>query len=191
MPFIFWSESKLTSCPRHSQGSETTASLLAWTAKILTNAPTEQSKLRSALRAHFATPGTPSPADILGADIPYLDASIEELIRVANIVPDLVRETAHDTELLGHVIPKGTTVVSSLYVGHKPFPADIVPDEVRSESSRNNKGGFKGFWQDDIDQYHPERWLMDDGTFDPKALPRLAFSTGPRPCSGKSPFISR
>lgn len=180
---------KTDTSSRCFQGSETTASLLAWTAKILTNAPTEQSKLRAALGAHFPTPGTPAPGDILAADIPYLDASIEELVRIANVVPDLVRETPHETELLGHVIPKGTTVVSSLYVGHKPFPADVVPNEVRSESSRSNKGGFKSFWQDDVDQYHPERWLLDDGTFDPKALPRLAFSTGPRPCSGKCPAM--
>ncbi|CAN8100081.1 unnamed protein product [Discula destructiva] len=166
-------------------GHETTASLLAWTAKILTNAPTEQTKLRSALHAHFPKPGTPSPGDILAADIPYLDASIEELVRIANIVPELVRETSRDTEVLGHRIPKGTTVVSSLYVGNKPFPPDIVPNEVRSENSRNNKGEFKSFWQEDIDEYRPERWLMDDGTFDAKALPRLAFSTGPRPCSGR------
>lgn len=108
------------------------------------------------------------------------------MMRVANIVPDLVRETACDTQLLGHAIPKGATVVSSLYVGNKPFPSEIVPDEVRSENSRSNKGGFKSFWQSDMDGYHPERWLLDDGTFDAKALPRLAFSTGPRPCSGNS-----
>lgn len=169
------------------QGHETTASLLAWTSKILTNAPVEQTKLRSALRSHFSSPGTPSTKDILAADISYLDASIEELIRLANIVPDLVRQTTCDTELLGHSIPKGATVVSSLYVGNKLFPSDVVPDEVRSENSRNNKGGFKSFWQSDMDEYHPERWLLDDGTFDAKALPRLAFSTGPRPCSGESP----
>lgn len=80
-------------------------------------------------------------------------------------------------------------MVSSLYVGNKPFPSDVVPDEVRGENSRNNKGGFKSFWQSDMDEYHPERWLLDDGTFDAKALPRLAFSTGPRPCSGESPAM--
>lgn len=169
------------------QGHETTASLLAWTSKTLTNAPIEQSKLRSALRAQFSSESAPSAHDILAADIPYLDASIEELVRVANIVPELVRETSCDTELLGHVIPKGATVVSSLYVGNKPFTSEIVPDEVRSENSRNNKGNFKSFWQSDMGEYHPERWLMDDGAFDAKALPRLAFSTGPRPCSGESP----
>lgn len=168
------------------QGHETTASLLAWTSKILTNAPVEQTKLRSALHSHFSSPGTPSAKDILAVDIPYLDASIEELIRLANIVPDLVRQTTCDTDLLGHFIPKGATVVSSLYVGNKPFPSDVVPDEVRSENSRSNKGGFKSFWQSDMDEYRPERWLLDNGTFDAKALPRLAFSTGPRPCSGES-----
>lgn len=168
------------------QGHETTASLLAWTAKILTSARTEQAKLRAELRARFPSPAAPSPNDILTADIPYLDASIEELVRVANVVPELVRETTCDTELLGHAIPKGATVVSSLYVGNKPFTSEVVPDKARSETSRSNKGGFKSFWQSDIDEYHPERWLTEGGTFDAKSLPRLAFSTGPRPCFGES-----
>lgn len=171
-----------------TQGHETTATLLAWMAKILTTNQAEQTKLRDALRAHFpSTPQTLDAQAILAADIPYLDASIEELIRVGHVFPEIVRAAACDTELLGHRIPKGATVVCSTYVGHQPFGLDVVPEEVRSENSRANKGKYGAFWQADVDRYHPERWLRQDGSFDAKALPKLAFSLGTRACFGESP----
>lgn len=167
-------------CPQ--QGHETPASLLSWAVKLLTNAPTEQAKLRDALRAHFpSSPQTPPVEAILTANIPYLDASIEELLRKSNVIPEVVREAACDADLLGHRVPQGATLVCSTYVGHKPF---IVPDEARSATSRANTV-YGAFWQPDMDEFHPERWLRADGSFDAKALPRLAFGTGTRACFGK------
>ncbi|KAF3760019.1 putative cytochrome P450 oxidoreductase [Cryphonectria parasitica EP155] len=167
-------------------GHETTATLLAWMAKILTQNQVEQTKLRAALRAHFlATPKTPDVQAILTAEIPYLDASVEELVRVGNIIPEVVRETSCDTELLGRRIPKGATVVCSTYVAHEPFGDDVVPESARSENSRANKGGYRTVWEADMADYHPERWIRDDGTFDAKAVPKLAFSAGPRGCFGR------
>lgn len=168
------------------QGHETTATLLAWMPKILTNNQAEQTKLRDALRTHFpADPKTPDVRAILAADIPYLDASIEELVRVGNIIPEVVREASVDTELLGHRIPKGATVVCSTYVAHKAFNEDVVPEEVRSDNSKMNKGGYRAYWEADMAEYHPERWMRDDGSFDAKAVPKLAFSAGPRGCFGE------
>ncbi|KAK7743782.1 hypothetical protein SLS53_003801 [Cytospora paraplurivora] len=167
-------------------GHETTATLLAWMAKILTNAPAEQTKLRDALRAHFpASPKTPPVEAILTADIPYLDASIEELVRVGNIIPEVVREASCDTELLGKRIPKGAMIVCSTYVAHKPFDENTIPESARSVNSRLNKGGYGAIWQQDMDEYHPERWMRGDGSFDAKAVPKLAFSAGPRGCFGR------
>lgn len=159
---------------------------MAWMAKILTNAPAEQARLRDALRAYFpASPRTPPVEAILAADIPYLDASIEELVRVGNIIPEVVREASCDTELLGRRIPKGATVVCSTYVAHKPFGEETVPESARSANSRLNKMGYGAVWQQDMDEYHPERWMRGDGSFDAKAVPKLAFSAGPRGCFGK------
>lgn len=153
--------------------------------KILTRYQAEQSKLREALRAYFPpTPSAPDVHAILAADIPYLDASIEELVRVGNIIPEVVREAACDTELLGYQIPKGSTVVCSTYVAHRPFGKDIVPEDARSENSQANNGGYRAFWEEDMTEYHPERWLREDGSFDSKAVPKLAFSAGPRQCFG-------
>lgn len=178
--------SRETDTPPFFQGHETTATLLAWTVKILTNSQAEQTKLRDALRAHFPpSPTDPDVKAILAADVPYLDASVEELLRVGNIIPEVVREATADTELLGHRIPKGATVVCSTYVADRPFGEDVIPEEVRSPSSRANKGGCRTYWEADMDGYHPERWLREDGSFDAKAVPMLAFSAGPRACFGE------
>lgn len=154
--------------------------------KLLTNAPASQAKLRGALRAYFpAAPKTPPVDAILAADIPYLDASVEELVRAGNIIPEVVREASCDADLLGRRVPRGATVVCSTYVAHRPFGEDTVPESARAAGSRLNKGGYGAVWQQDMDEYHPERWLRGDGSFDAKAVPRLAFSAGPRGCFGE------
>lgn len=98
------------------------------------------------------------------------------------MIPEVVREAACNADLLGHRVPKGATLVCSTYVGHKPF---AVPDEARSATSRANTA-YGTFWQPDMDEFHPERWLRADGSFDAKALPRLAFGAGTRACFGRS-----
>lgn len=155
-------------------------------AKILTNNQAEQTKLRDTLRAYFPSSlRTPDVRAILAADVPYLEASIEELVRVSNIIPEVVRETTVDTELLGYRIPKGATVVCSTYVANRPFGEDVIPIEARSDSSRANQGGYRAYWQSDMGEYRPERWLREDGSFDAKSVPKLAFSAGPRACFGE------
>jgi hypothetical protein len=120
------------------------------------------------LRAHFpSSPQTPPVEAILAANIPYLDACTEELLRKGNVIPEIVREAACDAELLGHGVPKGATLVCSTYVAHKPF---AVSDAARSPTSRANMARG-AIWQPDLDDFHPERWLRADGSFDATALP--------------------
>ncbi|KAJ0123408.1 Cytochrome P450 3A16 [Diaporthe amygdali] len=114
---------------------------------------------------------TPAVEAILAANIPYLDASIEELVRKSNAIPEVVREAACDAQLLGHRVPKDTTLVCCTYVAHKPFD---VPDGAWSATS-TEKRAYGALWQQDMDDFHSERWLRDDGTFDAKALPRLGL----------------
>lgn len=97
------------------------------------------------------------------------------------MIPEIVREATCDAELLGHRVPKGATLVCSTYVAHKPF---AVPNSVRSATSMANTA-YGAFWQQDMDEFHPERWLRADGSFDAKALPRLAFGAGIRACFGE------
>ncbi|KAJ4296102.1 hypothetical protein N0V88_004804 [Collariella sp. IMI 366227] len=55
--------------------------------------------------------------------IPYLDAIIEESLRLANISSRLIRTvTSSHTTVLGYPIPKGAQVICNPYVGRAPVP---------------------------------------------------------------------
>jgi hypothetical protein len=127
----------------------------------------------------------PSAEDILTASIPYLDATLEEILRLANPVPLLSRTAVVDTTILGFPIPKGTQVLCS--TDFKRDPVVEVAEEKRSESSR---AAGQGLVAKDLDQFMPERWIKVDTdgkrTFDPAALPRLSFGVEERRCPGKS-----
>ena len=149
-----------------------------------------QSKLRQGLRLNFPdttiSASLPSVTDILNADIPYLDATIEEINRHANTVPLLVRVATVDTDILGYRVPNGATVMCNAQ-----FMTELqeVKEEVRSKTCRTTeeKRG-RGFQTKDLEAFLPERWLTQDEhgreVFDGSALTRLAFGMGPRGCFG-------
>lgn len=90
-----------------------------WGLKFLTFYPDIQADLRRDLKAvHTAALSEerlPSADEIVCVEqkggIPYLDAFIEEVLRCGTI-PAVGRDATCDTILLGHAIPKGTTVLS-------------------------------------------------------------------------------
>jgi hypothetical protein len=121
--------------------------------------------------------------------IPYLDAYVEESIRVANTSPRFVRKTTADTQVLGYKIPKGATVFLNPYVGTQQFD---VQETLRSPTSRNSKDSFDMYYDPKgMDDFQPERWLAEDGSFNPRQYPRLAFSAGPRMCYGMFKPVQR
>lgn len=160
--------------------------LLSWAVKYLIAYPDKQDKLRQALTNALpqVSPGEqPSLQAIISTSIPYLDAYMEESLRVANTSPRLVRRATCDTEVLGYPIPKGASVFLNPRVGKAPI--DIL-ERVRSETSRKEAGNFASHGDPSgMDDFVPERWLAADGAFNPRTLPRLAFSAGPRMCYGK------
>ena len=106
------------------------------------------------------------------------------MVRLANIVPRLVRVATVDTQVLGYPIPKGAHIVCSSYVAEEPFQ---IPEGLRSPRSQDSKSNVRSLYDPDgMDGFRPERWLDVNGSFEPKSLPRLAFSAGPRACFGKS-----
>lgn len=198
---ISWDSSSDHGALTMPQGHETTAVTLAWSVKFLTGHPEKQEKLRQELI--HALPGAadgtlPSVEDLLNTPISYMDACIEEFVRLGNIHPRLVRIATVDTQVLGYPIPKGAQILSSSYVGEKPIE---VPEELRSPMSQQSKDNFRQHWDPEgMDDFRPERWLDEDGKYDPKRFPRLAFSAGPRVCYGtffvffptlSSPSVSR
>ena len=87
---------------------------MSWMVKYLADHQEPQARLRRQLRASYADAFSggrqPTVIEITKCHAPYLDAWIEEALRVAQTVPLGLRETAVDTTILGHFVPKGTSL---------------------------------------------------------------------------------
>ncbi|RYO89312.1 hypothetical protein DL764_008606 [Monosporascus ibericus] len=149
-------------------GHDTTSTAFQWGLKHLTVHQCAQKKLRDSLRAAYAKAfdagRQPSVADITKTSVPYLDAVIEEVLRLSAPVRQLVREAMVDTTLLGHRVPKGTTTDSWDHADPQAF----VPER----------------WL--------KKTVVDDGAaeaeahhYDAQAGPFLSFGTGIRGCFGR------
>lgn len=172
-------------------GHETTSTSLQWAVKHLSDHPKIQQKLRLSLRAAYADAEAehrqPTVPEITKIQVPYLEAVIEESLRLSGPITAVVRQAQVDTTILGHRVPKGVEVLIPLRgpsITEAPFTID---ESLRSESSRS-QSHIRGSWNDDPEAFMPERWLKYEGdivTFDSQAGPFLAFSSGTRGCFGR------
>ncbi|KAI0835643.1 cytochrome P450 [Hypoxylon sp. FL0890] len=178
-------------------GHDTTSTTVLWALKYLADTSRVQAHLREAMQLAFATAKAekrnPSISEITSTTVPYLDASMEEILRCSGTVPAVDRMAVTDTELLGHPIPKGTVVV---ILGQGPSMrsrAFDIDEKRRSKSCQDVKtqGKHKTWDADDIAEFKPERWLIpssekqESSEFDAMAGPQLAFGLGSRGCFGK------
>lgn len=96
-------------------GNETTSTTICWGLKFLGDHPQVQQKLRADIRAQYseavAANELPDVQAIVKSSLPYLDATIEEILRCAAPVPGNSRRALVDTSVLGHAIPKGCDVL--------------------------------------------------------------------------------
>ncbi|EGO03072.1 hypothetical protein SERLA73DRAFT_176590 [Serpula lacrymans var. lacrymans S7.3] len=173
-------------------GTETTAVALRWVVKLLAAHPDVQRRLHDEL----ISAGIPSAldedaplttfADVSSDKTPYLEAIANEVLRFCKLANITTREALCDTVILGHPIPKGTTVFftitgTSFSETHRAKEIHASLDPVRSKTSIRR---FR-YWGDDAEKFVPERWIDAEGKFDGRAGPNLAFSTGPRGCYGQ------
>ncbi|XP_061578227.1 cytochrome P450 2F2-like [Cololabis saira] len=95
-------------------------------------------------------------------NMPYVQAVVHEVQRIANTVPlSVFHCTTKDTELMGYSIPKGTMVIQNL--------TSVLREE--------------GQWKYPH-EFNPENFLNDQGEFvKPEAF--MPFSAGPRMCLGE------
>lgn len=172
-------------------GHDTSATAIAWGVKFLTDNQDKQARLRSALRTGYVAAAregrTPTYEELVKTQIPYLDAAVEEILRHANTIAFVVREAQQDTTVLGRHIPKGTNVFMMANGAGYLKPNIRVGEADRSIGARRGEGkSLTGTWDDaDVSAFRPERWLKEDGSFDPRAGPQLAFGLGPRGCFGR------
>lgn len=150
-----------------------------------------QNELRAALKAAFPGPQPPTLEEIMQTDIPYLDATCEEGLRLAGTAKAMLRQALVDTEVLGYRIPKGAEIYFSLHVDRQPAPVD---ERKRSHSCQDaaSKRGGDGLWGPvgrDLGAFEPKRWLSVDESgkqvFNSTALQTLAFGGGFRGCFGE------
>ena len=155
-----------------------------------------QEKLRESILQAFpsawANGQVPNLDEITKANIPYLDAFIQEFLRVAGSVSFIAKETLCDMNILGHPIKKGTTLMLAATGSTYTQAGAVVDERIRSESSQKHLG-VPGDWGDSefpAEKLVPERWLRThpetgEAVFNSKAGPFMGFSTGPRACWGK------
>ncbi|KAK4223162.1 Trichodiene oxygenase [Podospora fimiseda] len=175
-------------------GHETTSTTLCWGLKNLTDNPAAQTKLRQALEnafpAAYAEGRDPTAHEITSTHVPYLDATMEEILRCAGTAPLVDRQATRDTELLGYQIPKGTIIAQVVLGPTLQAPGVEIRDDQRSPTSRAAlKDGRTRSWDpSDMGRFNPDRWMVPGAKgeeFDPTAGPQIAFGLGTRGCYGK------
>lgn len=178
--------------------------------KHLARHPSAQARAREDLRrAHAdarAQGRAPSAAEIIRTPVPYLEAVIEEILRLSGPVGATAREATVDTTILGRRVPKGTTVFLSIQGPGLTGPS--VRDS--QHAARTAKGGVEEREEEGGDKtqssssshtkrldwdamepeaFLPERWLVEDEegkmAYDAQAGPMLGFSLGIRGCFGR------
>lgn len=176
-------------------GQSTTHSVLCFMIKRLTVRQDVQSMLRAHLYKAYAAASSegrnPTVEEFLAMRVPYLDAVIEETMRLNVTAPVLIREALEDLEFLGHTIPKGTNIFCTLWGPSFDEPAFDIDEKLRSKSSQAHRDETPGDWTRSgfaPAEFHPERWLRREGdnvVFDIKNGPTLGLGAGSRECWGK------
>ncbi|WVF69549.1 hypothetical protein IAT40_004327 [Kwoniella sp. CBS 6097] len=190
-------------------GTETSSTTLAWWCKFMTNHPHVQRKLHDHLLTRLTdlNERRPTYEELSPNHVPYLEAVVHETLRLARTAGAYLRDTKEDLTILGHHVPKGTTLVFPTSTGYEdrfnsisalPFTSNTPHDEQKSDiavQAASALGEVRtdqhprrvGHWSGGTgDQFDPERWMTPDGKFNAVAGPSLPFSLGQRRCFGKN-----
>jgi cytochrome P450 len=129
-----------------------------------------QEKLREEIREAFSdVSNQDQPADLAGVlePLPYLNGVMNETLRLYPTVPITMRQAIRDSDLGGQPIPKGVTVILSMWQMNRS-------PEV---------------WGEEAGEFRPERWITDGKPNTNGGAPSnyefLTFLHGPRSCIGQ------
>ncbi|XP_075943612.1 cytochrome P450 2J4-like [Anarhichas minor] len=141
-------------------GTETTTTTLHWGLLYMIYYPHIQERVQAEIDTVVGSSKKPSVTD--RETMPYTDAVIHEIQRMANILPlNLVRMAVKETTLDKYTIPKGTIIMPTL--------TSVLRDESMWETPHT---------------FNPQHFLDQDGKFR-KREAFLPFSAGKRVCLGE------
>ncbi|XP_072552329.1 cytochrome P450 2B4-like [Salminus brasiliensis] len=141
-------------------GTDTTAATLRWGLIYMMDHPDVQERCHEEIVRVLGFDRYPCMDD--RARLPYTHATIHEIQRCADLVPNTIHMTTQPTQLRGYHIPKGTKVMPNLTA--------ILTDREH--------------WKHP-DTFNPENFLDEKGQFS-KNDHFLPFSLGPRVCVGET-----
>ncbi|XP_062001769.1 cytochrome P450 704C1-like [Rosa rugosa] len=153
-------------------GKDTTATTLSWFIYLLCKHPSVQEKISQEVEqvtgmkkiTNFSEFASSLSEDVL-EKMQYLHAAITETLRIYPAVPVDAKICFSDDTL-----PDGFSVRKGDLVAYQPYAM----------------GRMKTIWGDDAEQFKPERWLDENGVFQPESPFKFtAFQAGPRICLGK------
>lgn len=143
-------------------GHDSSATSLTWILKYVANNQHAQDVLRRHLQSVCGLAcrkgRQPTAAEIVRANLPYLDAFIQESLRFAPTIPPLFRQTTVDTDIQGFPIPKDTTVFVALRGPSMTEPSVIPRDLFSKQGPADRVGSWN---ENDIASFKPERWLIN------------------------------
>ena len=117
-----------------SAGHETTAIAMAWTLYWLHRHPEKLNRLLEDISEQAPT-GDPEAL----TQIPYLDAVVNESLRIHPVLPDLARKLCRDAELMGCKLKAGTAVGAVAFLTHRDPEIYEDPDEWIPERFLDHK----------------------------------------------------
>ncbi|XP_051233221.1 cytochrome P450 2J2-like [Dicentrarchus labrax] len=141
-------------------GTETTTTTLHWGLLYMIYYPHIQEGVQAEIDTVIGSSRQPSTTD--RENMPYTNAVIHEIQRMANIIPlNVAHMTSKDTTLDKYTIPKGTMILPTL--------DSVLHDESMWETPHS---------------FNPQHFLDQDGTFR-KREAFFPFSAGKRVCLGE------
>ncbi|XP_066451507.1 cytochrome P450 2K1-like [Eleutherodactylus coqui] len=161
-PHSYFHNENLTKLVRNlfSAGMETTSTTLRWGILLMIKYPHIQEKVQEEISRVI---GSAQPMYSHRTQMPYTNAVIHEIQRVADIVPlNLGHLTTRDVTFRGYSIPKGTYII--------PLLTSVLRDETQFEKP---------------EEFYPNHFLDSKGNFVKKDA-FMPFSAGRRACAGET-----
>jgi len=145
-------------------GEDTTANTIAWACKYFIDYPDHFARARAEVDQVLGASDIPDSPEQL-KEFPFIEAFVNETMRLKPVGPIAPMETNEAVELLGCYIPAGTSIFGLL--------RHIAIDQRNFERAK---------------EFDPERWLVKreaaSSAHDTTAF--LPFGSGPRFCPGRN-----